>query len=123
MDAYFLVAAIHVVLLAPFLLWVGFNRAATPDWAYSVLFGFGLLVMVYHGYKAIIRMSASSPAIWINIIHVLIVGPLLLWIGYHQKATERPAYDMLLIAAFGALGFHLYRMIILSQTFVKIKEI
>ena len=123
MDAYFLVAAIHVVLFAPFLLWVGFNRAATPDWAYSVLFGFGLLVMVYHGYKAIIRMSASSPAIWINIIHVLIVGPLLLWIGYHQKATERPAYDMLLIAAFGALGFHLYRMIILSQTFVKIKEI
>ena len=123
MDAYFLVAAIHVVLIAPFLLWVGFNRAATPDWAYSLLFGLGLLIIVYHGYKAIIRMSASSPAIWINIIHVLIVGPLLLWIGYHQKGTERPAYDMLLITAFGALGFHLYRMIIMSQTFVKIKEI
>lgn len=119
MDALFLVAILHVILIAPFLLWVGFNRAATPDWAYSLLFGLGILIMVYHGYKTIVRLSESSPAVWLNIIHILLIGPLLLWIGYHQKGTERPGYDMLLIAGFGALGFHLYRLVILSQTFVK----
>jgi hypothetical protein len=51
------------------------------------------------------------------------VAPLLLWIGYYGKRTERPAYDMLLIAAFGAFGFHLYRLIVMSQTFIKAPEI
>jgi hypothetical protein len=123
MDAYFLVALLHVAVIVPFLLWIGFNRAATPDWMYSVLFGTGLIVLLYHTYKAISRLIAASPVIWINLIHVFLVAPLILWIGYYAKRTERPAYDMLLIAAFGAFGFHLYRLIVMSQTFVHTKEL
>jgi hypothetical protein len=123
MDAYFLVALLHVIVIVPFLLWIGFNRAATPDWMYSVLFGTGLIVLLYHTYKAISRLIAASPVIWINLIHVFLVAPLILWIGYYAKRTERPAYDMLLIAAFGAFGFHLYRLIVMSQTFVHTKEL
>lgn len=123
MDAFFLVALLHVIVIVPFLLWVGFNRAATPDWMYSVLFGTGLIVLLYHTYKAISRLIAASPVIWINLIHVFLVAPLILWIGYYAKRTERPAYDMLLIAAFGAFGFHLYRLIVMSQTFVHTKEL
>ena len=123
MDAFFLVALLHVIVIVPFLLWVGFNRAATPDWMYSVLFGTGLIVLLYHSYKAISRLIAASPVIWINLIHVFLVAPLILWIGYYAKRTERPAYDMLLIAAFGAFGFHLYRLIVMSQTFVHTKEL
>jgi hypothetical protein len=123
MDAYFLVALLHVTVIVPFLLWVGFNRAATPDWMYSVLFGTGLIVLLYHTYKAVSRLIAASPVIWINLIHVFLVAPLILWIGYYAKRTERPAYDMLLIAAFGAFGFHLYRLIVMSQTFVQTKEL
>jgi len=123
MDAFFLLSILHVAVIVPFLLWVGFNRAATPDWMYSVLFGTGIIVMLYHSYKAISRLIAASPVIWINLIHVFLVAPLLLWIGYYAKRTERPAYDMLLIAAFGALGFHLYKLIIMSQTFIRAKEL
>jgi len=123
MDAFFLIAILHVVVIVPFLLFVGFNRAATPEWVYNVLFGTGILVLVYHSYKAITRILAASPFLWINLIHVLLIAPLLIWIGYHGKRTERPAYDMLLIAAFGAFGFHLYRIIVMSQTFVKSREI
>jgi hypothetical protein len=123
MDAFFLVALLHVTVIVPFLLWVGFNRAATPDWMYSVLFGTGLIVLLYHTYKAISRLIAASPVIWINLIHVFLIAPLILWIGYYAKRTERPAYDMLLIAAFGAFGFHLYRLIVMSQTFVHTKEL
>ena len=123
MDAFFLVALLHVTVIVPFLLWVGFNRAATPDWMYSVLFGTGLIVLLYHTYKAISRLIAASPVIWINLIHVFLIAPLILWIGYYAKRTERPAYDMLLIAAFGAFGFHLYRLIVISQTFVHTKEL
>jgi hypothetical protein len=123
MDAFFLIVILHVVVIVPFLLWVGFNRAATPEWAYNILFGAGLLVLVYHTYKALTRLLAGSMDAWKNLIHVLIVAPLFLWIGYYGKRTERPAYDMLLVAAFGAFGFHLYKLIVISQTFVKSNEL
>ena len=123
MDAFFIIAILHVVMIVPFLLFVGFNRAATPEWMYNILFGVGLLVLVYHGYLSITRMIAGSPYLHVNLIHVLIVAPLLLWIGYYGKRTERPAYDMLLITAFGAFGFHLYRLIVVSQTFIKAPEL
>jgi hypothetical protein len=90
---------------------------------YSILFGTGILIMVYHGYKAAIRIMAASPVVWVNLIHVLLFGPLLLWIGYYSKRTERPAYDMLLIAAFGALGYHLYKLVLISQTFLTPHEL
>ena len=118
MDPYLLIAVLHVAFIAPFLLWVGFNRAATPDWVYSFMVGMGLLVLIYHAYKAVGRWFAKSPVLWINLIHVLFVAPLILWIGYHEKKTERPAYDMLLIVSFGAFGYHLYKMVVISQTFI-----
>jgi hypothetical protein len=107
----------------PFLLWVAFQRAASPDWVYNVLFGTGLLILVYHGVKAVGRFFAKSAMLWVNLIHVLLIAPLLIWIGYHGKKTERPAYDMLIIAAFGAFGYHLYKLVVVSQTFVKSTEI
>ena len=123
MDSFLLIGILHVVLIVPFLLWIGFNRAATPDWVYKVIFGFGILVLLYHGYKAVGRYFAKSPVIWVNIIHVLFVAPLLMWIGFYEKKTERPAYDMLLIVAFGAFGYHLYKLVVVSQTFVKSPEV
>lgn len=118
-DTYFLVAIFHVIVVAPALLFIGIQRAATPDWMYTVLIAFGILVLLYHGFKSIGRVMAKSPWAWVNLLHALIVGPLFLWVGYHGKRTGRPAYDMLLLTAFAAFGFHLYRLIVMSQTFVK----
>ena len=103
--------------MAPFFLYVGFQRAATPDWAYNLLFGLGLFMLAYHGMKSIVRYYAQSPAIWINLIHTFIIAPLLIWIGYQGKKTGRPAYEMLLMTAFAALGYHLKSLIEIVNTF------
>jgi hypothetical protein len=118
MDKFFLVSIFHVIAVAPFLLYVGFNRSATPEWVYNVLMGLGILVLVYHGFKAVGRLAASSPVAWINLIHVGAVAPLMLWIGYNGKKTGRGPYDMLLLIAFAAFCFHLYKVIVMSQTFL-----
>jgi hypothetical protein len=117
MDAHLLVAIFHLVFVVPLFLFVGFQRAATPDWLYYVLFGVGLLVLVYHSMKAFARWTAKSAALWINLFHVAVVAPLLIWIGYFGKKTGRPAYELLLIAGFGALGYHLKNLVIMAQTF------
>ena len=119
MDYHLLLSLFHIALVVPFFLFIGFQRAATPEWIYNVLFGLGILVLIYHGSKAIVRLVAKSPGAWINLIHVCILAPLMLYIGYNGKKTQRPAYEMLLMLGFAALGYHLKTLIISSQTFLK----
>jgi len=71
--------------------------------------------VVYHGIKAMIRYYSKSLSLWINIIHALLIGPLLIWIGFFGKKTSRPAYELLLIAGFGALGYHLKNIVVQTQ--------
>jgi len=118
-DHHLLLSLFHIAVVVPFFLYIGFQRAATPEMIYNILFGTGLLVLVVHGSKAIVRLVAKSPGAWINLIHVFIVAPLMLYIGYNGKKTQRPAYEMLLMAGFAALGYHLKTLIISSQTFLK----
>jgi hypothetical protein len=123
MDHYLLIAVAHIAVIVPLLMYVGFNRAATPEWVYNVLFGLGILVLAYHSYRGAARWAAGSQLVWIHALHILLVVPTLLWIGYNGKKTERPAYEILLMLAFAALGHHLYKLIVVSQTFVKPAEI
>lgn len=118
MDAHLLIAIFHIAAVVPLFLYVGFQRAATPEWLYNVLFGLGLLLLVYHGAKAFIRIMAKSGMAWINLVHAILIAPLLIYIGYVGKKTERPAYELLLMAGFAALGYHVKSLIVLSNTYV-----
>ena len=93
MDKYLLITVFHLVVVVPLFLFVGFSRAATPDWVYNVLLAMGIIVGAYHGFKALGRLLAKSQYAYVNLIHVLVVAPLILWIGYYGKRTGRAAYD------------------------------
>ena len=111
MDEHLLLSLFHIFAVVPLFLYVGFTRAATPDWLYNVLYGIGLLLLVFHGYKSIVRLYAKSASAWINLFHAFLIAPLLLWVGYQGKKTGRPFYELMLIAGFGALGYHLKTVI------------
>ena len=123
MDKYLILIRWHLAVISPVFLWVGFNRTATPEWLYNVMFGVGLLVLFYHGFKAISRIGAHSPYLWINLMHVFLIGPLIIWIGFNGKKTDRSFYDMLLLAGFAVFGFHLYQAMVMAQTFIKPSEL
>jgi hypothetical protein len=46
----------------------------------------------------------------------------LIWIGFFGKKTSRPAYELLLIAGFGALGYHLKNILVQTQKITKAGE-
>jgi hypothetical protein len=119
MDIHLLLAVFHIFFVVPLFLYIGLQRAATPEWLYTVVYGLGLLLLVYHGSKAVIRYNAGSSGAWINAFHALLIAPLLIWIGYYGKKTERPAYELLLIAGFGALGYHLKTLAAATNTLIK----
>jgi hypothetical protein len=91
-------------------------RAATPDWAYSLLFGVGLALLAYQGYKSFVKWAAKSPSLWVNLFHVFSVAPILIFIGYNGKKTPRSAYELLAILTFGALGYHMYSLVMISRS-------
>ncbi len=110
-TSHLILALFHILAVVPLFLYVGIQRAATADLVYTVLLVLGFIITAYHGYKAFIRFQAGSPYLWVNLIHFLYVGPLLMYIGYKQKDTPRAGYEVLLLIAFAALGYHLYNLV------------
>lgn len=110
MDAHTLVNLFHILLVVPFFLYVGTQRIDIPEIIFPVLLGLGVIVTLYHGYKAAMRYAAGSSMIWVNLIHALYLGPLLMYIGYKKQETPRYAFEVLLLFAFAAGGYHLYEM-------------
>ena len=111
MDHHIILSIFHVLIVVPLFLFIGFYRASTPQWLYNAIFVVGAVVLVYHGFKFVVRYMGESGYIWVNAIHVLLVAPLLLYIGYHKRDTPRFAYELLLMLGFGAGGYHLFSAI------------
>lgn len=110
MDGRIFLNLFHILLVAPFFLWIGVSRSNVPSWVYTTLLILGIVLLVYHGYKSVLRYQQKSNFIWVNLIHAFIVAPILLYIGMKKKDTPRPAYEMLLLVSFAALGYHLYEL-------------
>jgi hypothetical protein len=76
------------------------------------LLGLGIVILIYHLYKTIIKWRANSLSVWVNIIHILFVAPLMIYIGKNAYDTPRWAFELLAMLSFSAVGYHLYNLII-----------
>lgn len=110
-----MLALIHLVFVVPLFLFIGISRAATPHWLYQAVFVIGCVILAYHSYRLVVRLQSRSSAAWVNALHVAVIAPLLIYIGYHQKETPRSAYELLLMLAFAAGGYHLFSMVKMLQ--------
>ncbi len=112
MDSHLILSLFHIFAVVPFFLYIALNRANTPYYMYKAAFVIGIVITLYHAYKAFLKFKAGSSYLWVNLIHVLFVGPLLAYIGSQEQNTPRAAYELLALAAFAALGYHTYYLIV-----------
>jgi hypothetical protein len=105
----------HILVVSPFFLYVAMVRGQLVPWIFSLLTGLGIVLLVYHGYKTFIKWKAQSPSLWINAIHFFLVAPLLIYIGSKGYDTPRWAYELMALLGFGALGYHIYAIIMQIQ--------
>jgi hypothetical protein len=117
MDKHVVISLFHLIFIVPLFLFIGFQRASVPHWLYLFLLTIGSVVFFYHGFKFLLRLQAQSSYTWVNAIHVFLVAPLLIYIGYHKSETPRFAYELLLMAAFAAAGYHLFSIVRYMETF------
>jgi len=102
----------HIFIVFPLLFYIAFFRGLVPPWVYHGLTVLGLVIIVYHLYKAVQRWKDKSPFLWVNIMHIAFVGPLLVYIGKNDYNTPKWAFEVLALAAFAALGYNIYQLII-----------
>ena len=100
------VSLFHVLIISVLFLYVGIVKTEIPSFLFPLLLGLGAIIVPYHAYKASIKKSG-----WVNYIHIFLVGPLLMYIGYNGIATERKYFELLLMMGFAALGYHGYYLV------------
>ena len=97
----------HILIVGGLFLYVGINREKIYQPVFHLLLILGLVVVLYHLYKIHVYMKADK-SIWVNLIHVFMVGPLLVYIGYNGIETTRKFFEILLLFGFASIGYHLY---------------
>jgi hypothetical protein len=96
---------LHALLIGPAFLYVGYARDQIPNVVFSVLLGAGLIVLSYHLYLAFQKIKEGKSA-WVNWIHIFLVAPLLLLVGYLGKEADRRYFEMMMLLGFAATGYH-----------------
>ena len=103
----FYVHLFHILIVGSLFLYVGIKSTNTPSFMFPILLGFGAVIIFYHIYKAYVKFAANKNP-WVNLFHIFIVGPLLVYIGYNKQTTPRQAYEFLLMLGFASIGYHGY---------------
>ena len=115
-NGHIAVSLFHIFAVVPFFLYIAFVRGQVAPWIYQALLGQGIVILVYHAYKTILKWKANSLSVWVNIIHVAFIAPLMIYIGSQAFDTPRWAYEILAILGFGALGYHIYSIVMEVQS-------
>ena len=100
----------HIIAVGSLFLYVGIAQTEMPRILFTILLGLGVLIPIYHAYKAYLRLQMKKP-IWINILHILIIGPLMAYIGYYGAETERKYFEIMLMFGFAVIGYHGYYLL------------
>jgi hypothetical protein len=110
LDKHTIIHLFHILLVGPLFIYVGIKRETIPKLMFPFLLVLGAFITLYHIYLAYNKLKQGQSA-WVNYIHFLIIGPLLVYIGYKGLETTRKYFEMLLLLGMAAIGYHGYYLI------------
>ena len=97
----------HIIIVGGLFLYVGVKKDKITKLLFNILFYLGFIIIFYHIYKTYNYIKIGKDY-WVNLIHILIIGPLLINIGYKREKTKRLYFEILLMLGFASIGYHLY---------------
>lgn len=100
----------HILFVGVLFIYVGINGIKIPAFGFPFLKYLGIIIIIYHSYKAYLRISNGKSA-WVNFIHMFLIGPLLVIIGMYGIDTPRKYFEMLLMAGMASIGYHGYYLL------------
>jgi len=107
MEPRTIVHLFHILIVGSLFLYVGINRTNIPKIMFPILLGLGIIIMLYHIFK-VYKYTQQGKPYWVNLIHIFVVAPSLIYIGLNGEKTHRYGFEILLMLAFAAIGYHGY---------------
>ncbi len=109
-SSHIFVHIFHILFVGTLFLYVGINGIKTPAFIFPMLMYLGIIIIIYHSYKAYLKISIDKSA-WVNFIHIFLIGPLLIIIGLNGVETSRKYFELLLMAGMASIGYHGYYLV------------
>lgn len=110
MDYYHLfVHLFHIIIVGGLFLYVAIKKDSASKYIFNLLLILGIVILFYHSFRVYSKLKQNKNP-WVNLFHILIVAPLIIFIGYNGPETKRLYFELLLMLAFSAIGYHLYYM-------------
>jgi len=111
MNKHQIVHLFHIFFVGGLFLYVGIQKTNLYLFVYTILLLLGFIIIFYHLYKLYLKLTSKNPNLpWVNLIHILFVGPLLLSIGYQKEKTSPYFFELLLLFGFASIGYHGYSL-------------
>jgi hypothetical protein len=110
MDSIIFVHLFHILFVGGLFLYIGIVKNNIPIFLYNFLLILGIFIIIYHSYKIFIKLKDGKNP-WINYFHVILVAPLIIYIGINREKTERYYFELLLMLAFADIGYHTYYLL------------
>ena len=104
-NIYLFLLVFHIFVVGSLFLFIGINKDKTPDKLFNIVYYLGILIVLYHSYKAHINFNP-----WVNLIHIIIIGPLLFYIGKTKQLTPYYLYEIMLLLGFSTIGYNSYKL-------------
>jgi lipoprotein signal peptidase len=95
------------ICIGIYFLYIAIHKNTTPLFMYHILLVLGLITLGVHLFIGYNKLKASKNP-WVNCIHIFIIAPILLYIGYHKQTSRLLYYELLMLIAFAAIGYHSY---------------
>ena len=97
----------HIIIVGSLFLYVGIRGIKIPYYLFPFLKYLGIFIIIYHIYKAYLKLILDKSG-WVNYIHIFLVGPLLVIIGMNEVDTSRKYFELLLMCGMASIGYHGY---------------
>ena len=99
----------HLLIVGSLFLYIGIVNTSMPPVMYNVVIGFSVVIFIYHLYRAIKYWINKKEISVVNVFHVLVVSPLLMYIGLNKKQTQPGAFQVVLLLGISAMLYHGYK--------------
>ena len=99
---------LHVLIIVPLLYLLYSNREKLSKNVCNIIMVISVIGFIYH-YITLKNLPDNKKYMdWIYLTHLIIIFPLLFYIGYNCTETKRKYFELLLLIMFAALGYHTY---------------
>ena len=110
-DYWDLVNYSHSLIIAPLFIYIGATNGQVMKPLYKLILYLGIISLLYHAYKTVKNYQDGNTMYIVNLFHVFVIAPLLIYVGLKREKTTYPIPSLMYILGIGAL-VHFFKKIL-----------